>query len=546
MDFSDLGGQQVPDPQKKKIDFSDLGGSPVAGALPRPPASDFEVSRRAGAQVTDTLNVPPDREAEYGKTLKRQAKIGAAALPVAAALAAPPLLGALYPAAAAGAGTLAETALASGAGAAVGKLAEHGVNAAVGNPSPAPEMNPLESAAKTGLETAGVTAGAGAALNVGAKVLQNIGREALDFFGAARRGTAALAGGIKGPISTPTEAAVRSYGEEVAKAIDNQQKVVGGALNSEIAAMDKAIPGGVIPHEDLVEHLAQLKRALRATAPIPGAPAAAIKAAGSVEGMLDDWANNELAKVTETMQGGAMKHLPMELPAGAGVMESALPPRALPPVNVQTAPMRDKLSLQEGKDLLDQAREAIPYDDANPGAAKAAMMRLEPFSAWLRQKLGEVSPKLDAALQQYHQFIGDAQTIKDAVGVGGAGPITRDRISAIEVKLAGLLHARPAEAGATHSAFNAVGASALENEGRSLAVGGELAAAGEAPKDSGLLDFAGRLIRGITSPMVRPIFGPAAKLAEKTAVPIEQASKAGGLVGAITAARRKKDISNGE
>lgn len=487
-------------------------------AAVNPRDEQFTVHTRGGAQVTNTLNVPADKGdqalREIGESTRRvSAKVAPVVVPVAAGL----MLGPQ-------AGFATRTAMA-GLGGAAGEAGAQLLDAAGGKV----EKSPAEAAKKIGkagaLNAAFSAAGEGAvgAAKIGFSAVRNVGRTFLDFLANVRRGTAATAGRVPASAVTDfTPETIKTFGQDVADAIKNVKKARGADIADALGKVDEAAPEGTIPIEEVQEQFIRLKKGLRVNSPIRGVDKPTENAVANIEDDITRWIER------------SRKTQPAEVLSGKPVPGSA--------------PTRDKLTLREAKDLLDRAREAIPFDATNPGASKAAKQRLLPFSEWLRGRIGQVSPAADKALKSYGQLVDDSDAVEQILGVTGGEKITPARLADMERALQKFLRTGEVTDKVLEQSLKRLNAGELTPRGKGLAVSAELRR--DAPTTSGeggIVGLASRALRGVTAPAVRGAFFPVSRALNAARLPEAVTRSAGASAGNLIAAMsRKREKSDGK
>ena len=439
-------------------------------------------------------------------------------------------------------GTVGEGALYSLApGGAIGRIASAGVSAA-GEKFAEKKDDKALSAAVVSALLASLGEGGGkliqSATPMAARGAKNVTDTALDFFGNVKSGTANTAGRLTEAPIVPSVESLRQYGTEVAGAVETTRKAAGDALEKALVAADKAKPEGVIPVAEVREKLAGLADALRTNARVPGAPKEVVAAVKNLDGLLAEVdAKGAKAVYSGMQEGGPTGAFPLYNVIGgprdgSTVGAGTLKELGIPIVDKATA-AANKLTAREAKDLLDRASEAIPFDPLNPGESAKQLARIKPFTAWLRQRLGSEVPAIEAPLAKYSQVIDSADAITAVLGLRGAGPQLAD-IPGFAQKVSKLLRSSPVADEAVDLAFAGVKGDKLLDQGRRIAVGGELGGASAGTEivhpgatgtgSGGPLDFLGKATRGAVAPGIRRALPTAARAAT-------QLTKGAGTIG---------------
>lgn len=505
-------------------------GAPKAAPAPSSSLDDpFSVSRR-----TDTQNVPADQ----GDLALRQIgasgrRVTAAALPVVAPIAASM---ALSPAA----GFAARTAMA-GLGGAAGEAGRQLTNAVGGEI----EKSPKEAAEKIGVAGAVNAAGnvAGEALvgtaRLGAAAVRNVGRTFLDFLANVRRGTAKTAGKLaKGAIEPATVESVQKFGQDVSNAVKARKSEIGGRIEDALQKADAARPEGVVPIQEVRAQIRALRKSLGTSDPIPGAPETVTGATKKVSGMTAKWirharraADAAEAELSQTVQP-QVDYAAQADPSFAGAAAPAVSAKA-------------NLSLAETKRLIDRIDDAISeggFNATDPGAVQAAKRRLAPLAKWLRGRISEKAPLASQALKEYGKLIDDSDAVDAILKIRGGETITPERITQIEQALPKFLRSGEISDKVLSDIMDRLGKPELASKGKGLAVANELTKESAADGGGGFMGLVSRSVRGVASPVVRPMFEPASRALNATRVnPALQ--KPAGLMGAVLA--RKKEANRG-
>lgn len=525
------------------------------------PASGPSLAERAAGAVEDvskftagaSVGLPfasPTVERFKALPPDTQDKLLRSIAPTTAMAAVPALLPAAVPAAGATlatrAGLLAArtgiNALAGAAGQTVDEAQTAALDKKLPNPKEAGKRiaSTAETSAALGL---GVEAGLAAASGT-AHMVRNAGRTLLDFLGNVKRGVAKTAGKLPtGAIEPVTTESIQKFGQEVADTVKARKATIGNKINAALAKADEARPEGVVPIQEVRAQIRALRKSLGASDPIPGAPANVIGPAKKVSGMTSKWMvrARKAAQAVEDELNKSLPGLKAQVEA-AGQLDPAFADAAVGPASVKP---KNAISLVEAKRLVDRVRDAIAEDASDPGAAKAATRRLAPFSKWLRGRISEKAPDASKALKEYEALINDSDAIESILRIRGGEQITPERITEIEKALPQFLRTGEVTDKVLSDIMERLGKPNLAAKGKGLAVANELqrdapAASGE----GGFMGLASRMARGVASPVVRPVFAPAARVLDTTRVP-QGFQKPAGLLGAIMA-RKKQGESRGK